>query len=49
MEDCINGIVESIVFKSEDTGYVVSKIRLEKEIINAVGVVPFIKKVNRLG
>ena len=44
MEDCINGIVESIVFKSEDTGYVVSKIRLEKEIINAVGVVPFIKE-----
>ena len=44
MEDYINGIVESIVFKSEDTGYVVSKIRLEKEIINAVGVVPFIKE-----
>ena len=44
MEDCINGIVESIVFKSEDTGYVVSKIRLEKEVINAVGIVPFIKE-----
>lgn len=44
MEDCINGIVESIVFKSDDTGYVVSKIRLEKEVINAVGVVPFIKE-----
>lgn len=44
MEDCINGIVESIVFKSDDTGYVVTKIRIEKEIISAVGVVPFIKE-----
>lgn len=44
MEDCINGIVESIVFKSEDTGYVVSKIRMEKEVVSAVGVVPFMKE-----
>ena len=44
MEDYINGIVESIVFKSDDTGYVVSKIRMEKDFINAVGVVPFIKE-----
>ena len=44
MEDCINGIVESIVFKSEDTGYVVSKIRMEKEVVNAVGVVPFMRE-----
>mgnify|MGYP003291653922 CR=1 FL=1 len=44
MEDCINGIVEAIVFKSDDTGYVVTKIRMEKEVISAVGVVPFIKE-----
>ena len=44
MEDYINGIVESIVFRSDDTGYVVTKIRMEKEVVNAVGVVPFIKE-----
>ncbi|MDU5109576.1 MAG: ATP-dependent RecD-like DNA helicase [Clostridium sp.] len=44
MAEYLNGIVESIVFKSEDTGYVVSKINLEKEIINAVGIVPFMKE-----
>ena len=44
MAEYLNGIVESIVFKSEDTGYVVSKINLEREIINAVGIVPFMKE-----
>lgn len=44
MAEYLNGIVEAIVFKSEDTGYVVSKINLEKEIINAVGIVPFMKE-----
>ncbi|VYU21359.1 ATP-dependent RecD-like DNA helicase [Clostridium tertium] len=44
MAEYLNGIVESIVFKSEDTGYVVSKINLDKEIINAVGIVPFMKE-----
>ncbi|WP_411168975.1 ATP-dependent RecD-like DNA helicase [Clostridium sp. MB05] len=40
----LNGIVESIVFKSDDTGYVVSKIRSDKECISAVGIVPFLKE-----
>lgn len=40
----LNGIVESIVFKSDDTGYVVSKIRVDKDCINAVGIVPFLKE-----
>jgi exodeoxyribonuclease V alpha subunit len=40
----LNGVVESIVFKSEDTGYVVSKIRVDKDCINAVGIVPFLKE-----
>lgn len=44
MAEYLNGIVEAIVFKSEDTGYVVSKINLEREIINAVGIVPFMKE-----
>lgn len=39
--ECLNGIVESIVFKSDDTGYVVSKVRIDKDCINAVGIVPF--------
>lgn len=42
--EILNGIVETIVFKSDDTGYVVSKIRIDKETINAVGVVPFLKE-----
>lgn len=42
--ECLNGIVESIVFKSDDTGYVVSKIRIDKDCINAVGIVPFLKE-----
>lgn len=42
--EVLNGFVESIVFKSEDTGYVVCKIRSEKNLISAVGTVPFIKE-----
>ena len=46
--EILNGIVDSIVFKSDDTGYVVSKIRTEKDSINAVGIAPFLKKVKML-
>lgn len=42
--DIINGIVDSIVFKSEDTGYTVTKLKTEKDIINAVGIAPFLKE-----
>ena len=42
--EVLNGFVESIVFKSEDTGYVVCKIRSEKNLFSAVGTVPFIKE-----
>ena len=41
--ELIKGTIESIVFKSEDTGYVVFKLQREKDSINAVGVVPYIK------
>jgi exodeoxyribonuclease V alpha subunit len=42
--EVLNGFVENIVFKSEDTGYVVCKIRSEKNLISAVGTVPFLKE-----
>ncbi len=42
--EILKGFVENIVFKSEDTGYVVCKIRNEKKIVSAVGTVPFIKE-----
>jgi exodeoxyribonuclease V alpha subunit len=42
--EVLNGFVESIVFKSEDTGYVVCKVRGEKVLISAVGTAPLIKE-----
>lgn len=42
--EVLNGFVENIVFKSEDTGYVVCKIRNKKELVSAVGTVPFMKE-----
>jgi exodeoxyribonuclease V alpha subunit len=42
--EVLNGFVENIVFKSEDTGYVVCKIRNEKELVSAVGTIPFMKE-----
>lgn len=42
--EVLSGFVESIVFKSEETGYVVCKIRSEKNLVSAVGTIPFIKE-----
>lgn len=42
--EVLSGFVENIVFKSEDTGYVVCKIRSEKNLVSAVGTIPFIKE-----
>lgn len=42
--EVLKGFVESIVFKSEDTGYVVCKIRSDNNLISAVGTVPFFKR-----
>lgn len=42
--EVLNGFVENIVFKSEDTGYVVCRIRTDKDLVSAVGTVPFIKE-----
>lgn len=41
--ETIIGFVEDVVFRSDDTGYTVSKISVNKETITAVGVIPFIK------
>ena len=38
----LEGIVESITFRNEDNGYTVCRIRADKELITAVGVVPYI-------
>lgn len=42
--EILTGFVEDIVFKSEDTGYVVAKINIDKQIIPVVGNVPFLKE-----
>ncbi|EHI97470.1 helicase, RecD/TraA family [Clostridium sp. DL-VIII] len=42
--EVLSGFIENIVFKSEDTGYVVCRIRTEKNLISAVGTVPFLKE-----
>lgn len=38
----LEGIVESITFRNEDNGYTVCRMRADKELITAVGVVPYI-------
>ena len=52
--EALNGIVESIVFKSSDTGYTVIKFRENNIIHTAVGVLPHVKegqnlKIRKLG
>ena len=42
--EVLNGFVENIIFKSEDTGYVVCKIRSENNLVSAVGTIPFMKE-----
>lgn len=40
----IEGFIESIVYKSEETGYVVAKLNIGKGIISVVGTVPFLSE-----
>ncbi|MBB6714223.1 ATP-dependent RecD-like DNA helicase [Clostridium gasigenes] len=42
--EVLSGLVESILFKSDDTGYVVAKVEINKEIIAIVGILPFLKE-----
>lgn len=38
----IEGVAESVTFRNDDNGYTVCKIRTEKELVTAVGVIPYI-------
>ena len=42
--EVLEGLVEAIIFKSEDTGYIVSKVTANKELITVVGIMPLIKE-----
>lgn len=46
--DVVKGFVEQIVYKSEETGYVVTKINSDNKTITAVGTVPFINEGQQL-
>ncbi|WP_244833676.1 ATP-dependent RecD-like DNA helicase [Clostridium sp. BJN0001] len=41
--EVLEGLVESIIYQNEDTGYTVCRIRNGNKIISAVGIVPLIK------
>lgn len=38
----IKGTVKDIVFQSDDTGYVVARLKTEKDLITIVGIIPYI-------
>ena len=40
----LEGLVESVIFNSSDTGYTVAKITANKELINIVGIMPLLKE-----
>ena len=42
--EILDGLVEAVIFKSEDTGYVVAKITANKEVNIIVGTMPLIKE-----
>lgn len=42
--EILDGLVEAVIFKSEDTGYVVAKITVNKEVNTIVGTMPLIKE-----
>ncbi|MDU2490178.1 MAG: ATP-dependent RecD-like DNA helicase [Clostridium celatum] len=42
--EVLGGLVEAIIFKSEDSGYVVAKITANKEVATIVGIMPLIKE-----
>lgn len=42
--EILEGLVEAIIFKSEDTGYTVAKITANKELITIVGTMPLLKE-----
>lgn len=42
--EILDGLVEAVIFKSEDTGYIVAKITANKEVNTIVGTMPLIKE-----
>lgn len=42
--EILEGLVEAIIFKSEDSGYIVAKITANKELVTIVGIMPLIKE-----
>lgn len=42
--EILDGLVEAVIFKSEDTGYVVAKFTANKEVNTIVGTMPLIKE-----
>ena len=42
--EILEGLVEAIIFKSEDSGYIVAKITANKEVVTIVGIMPLIKE-----
>ena len=42
--EILGGLVEAIIFKSEDSGYIVAKITANKEVVTIVGIMPLIKE-----
>lgn len=42
--EILDGLVEAVIFKSDDTGYVVAKITANKEVNTIVGTMPLIKE-----
>ncbi|CDF57344.1 ATP-dependent RecD-like DNA helicase [Thermobrachium celere] len=44
----IEGVVENIVFRNDENGYTVAKIRYNKDLISIVGYIPFINTGQRI-
>ena len=42
--EILEGLVEAIIFKSEDSGYIVAKITANKKVVTIVGIMPLIKE-----
>lgn len=40
----IEGVAEAVVFRNEDNGYTICKLRCDKEVVTIVGTIPFINE-----
>lgn len=46
--EAISGFVENIIYKSEETGYTVCKLRMENKTVSAVGILPLLKEAQNV-